>query len=404
MDQCKVCDHSLELIMSFGDMPIANGFIPQVSSKEFFYELRLEFCPRCYMVQIGQTVKPQDMFNENYHFISSTSSVMSAHFRKVAEEMIAGLSDEELAFVVEIGCNDGIMLKHFAAKGIKHLGIEPSGNVAALARENGVFVFEKFFNRVIAQEILEQYGPADFIYGANVIGHIEDLNSVLEGIGLLLKPAGTLIIENPYLAEIIKKTSFDQVYDEHVYFFSGLSISEAAKKFSLQLVDMVSVDVHGGSMRYYLKKGDTNAVSDRVKEYIAEERSFDLHRIEGYRGFKDNVNKICSDLKSTLLKIKRQGSQIVGYGATAKSSTLLNYARIGPEMIDYISDTTPTKINKYTPGTHIPIRSYETFTADDPSYAVLFAWNHKREIFAKEKAYRDRGGKFITYFPEITIE
>ena len=221
---------------------------------------------------------------------------------------------------------------------------------------------------------------------------------------ILLKKEGIFFIEDPYIFDIIKKTSFDQIYDEHIYLFSGLSISKLAERFNMQLVDMIHQDVHGGSMRYYLKKGSSNQISENVNKFIAQEKEHSLDNIDGYLKFKDQVNKICSDLQELLNKLKNKGHKIVGYGATAKSSTLLNYAQIGPELINYITDTTTNKINKYTPGSHIPIRSYETFLKDNVSYVLLLAWNHKEEIYEKEKNFRQNQGKFITYFPQVTIE
>ena len=390
--------------MSFGKMPIANGFISSISDDEFLYDLILCFCPNCFMVQLGETVKPQMMFNDNYHFISSTSKVMAEHFEDMAKEIIDHVSDKKSPFVVEIGCNDGIMLKHIAAQKIKQIGIEPSKNVAQLAKEKGINVIEEFFNLNTAEKIIRDYGKADVICGANVFCHIEDLNSLFAGINLLLKDNGILFFEDPYLLDIIEKTSFDQIYDEHVYYFSGLSISELARRHNMQLADMAHQDVHGGSMRYYIKKDGLGAITDRAKECLSQEKAFGLQKIESYLDFKDKVDRICQDLKTTLAKIKQESNRIAGYGATSKSTTLLNYAQIGPDIIDYISDITPTKINKYTPGTHIPIRSHEFFTADNPPYTLLFAWNHKEEILKKEKEYRKRGGKFITYFPQVSIE
>ena len=234
--------------------------------------------------------------------------------------------------------------------------------------------------------------------------HIEEINSVFKGINTLLKPDGVFFFEDPYLYEIIKKNSFDQIYDEHVYYFCGLSISELAQRHNLQLVDMIPQNVHGGSMRYYIRKGDNNTVSQNVEHYLLQETNLNLDNINGYIAFKDKVNKICSDFNKTLREIKSKGHRIAAYGATSKSATLLNYSKVGTDLIDYVSDTTPAKIGKYTPGTHIPVKSHEHFIADSPPYTVLLAWNHQQEIFDKDKKYRQAGGKFITFFPKVAIE
>jgi len=401
---CKICNQELESIISFGKMPISNRFVSDINADEYFYDLAVGFCPGCFMVQLEQCVEPEMMFNKDYAYYSSTSKAMVKHFKKMAVEIADMILAKPNPLVVEIGCNDGIMLKHIAKQNISHLGIEPSANVAAIARKNGVNVIETFFSTESVGDILEKQGQADIICGANVMCHIENINSVFEGINILLKPDGVLFFEDPYLYDIIKKSAFDQLYDEHVYYYSGLSVSELTRKHGLQLVDMIPQSVHGGSMRYYIKKGQNNTVSPNVENYIRREKNLGLHTLSGYITFKNNVDKICSDFKKTLLEIKSQGHRIAAYGATSKSTTLLTYAQVGRDLIGYVSDTTPTKIGKYTPGTHIPVKSHEYFLSDQPPYTVLLAWNHKLEIFEKEKEYRKNGGKFITFFPEVTLE
>lgn len=391
-------------ILSLGRMPIANAFISAVEKKEYFYDLSVAFCPECLMVQLRDCVPPEMMFNEDYAYFSSISKAMEEHFREMADEIADTVSGKPSPFIVELGCNDGIMLKHISRRGIRHLGIEPSANVAAEAARNGVNVIGKFFNAETAREIRNEYGPADVICGANVMCHIEDINSVFEGAELLLRDDGVLFFEDPYLYDILRYNSFDQIYDEHVYYYSGLSVSRLARRHRLMLFDMKPQDVHGGSMRYYIRKDSAESVSDAVKVHLKNEQNANLHTMEGYRGFQEKVDRVCSDLKNCLLDIRKKGGRVVGYGATSKSTTLLNYANIGPSLIDYISDTTPTKIGKFTPGTHIPIRSYSAFQTGFSPYTLLLAWNHRSEILAKEKEYRRKGGRFITFFPELYIE
>ena len=404
MEQCGICGSPTQLIISFGKMPIANGFTKKPFPGEFVFTLKIVFCPQCYMVQLGETVPPKKMFHNHYQFFSSTSKGMEKHFQEQADHIKRLIKNKKSPFVVEIGSNDGIMIKHIAAADIKHLGIEPSVNVARVSKKFGVNVSSVFFSKKTAREIGKKYGKADIICGSNVICHIENINSVFEGVAELLSDDGYFFFEEPYIYDIVKNNSFDQIYDEHVYYYSGLSVANLAQRHGLKLVDMKHQDVHGGSMRYYIKKGSKNKISSAVKKYIDLEKKQKLHKLNGYLGFKKKVDKICFDLKELLKKLKSQGYTVAGYAATSKSTTFLNYAGIGHELIKYMSDTTPSKIGLSTPGTHIPVKSHEYFSRNWPQYTVLFAYNHKREIFAKEDEYRKKGGKFITYFPKITIE
>jgi len=400
---CKVCGHRLETVISFGKMPISNRFVKDPDAEEYLYDLSLGWCPECLMTQLETCVDPVMMFNEAYAYFSSISTTMEDHFREMADEIVAFVSNQQNPFVIEIGCNDGIMLKHIAQRGIPHLGIEPSKNVATLAKGKGIKVLEAFFDTSTALEIRKRFGQADVVCCANVMCHIEDINSALEGVKILLKPGALFFFQDPYLPDIIRKGSFDQIYDEHVYYFSGLAVYELARRHNLQLVNMVPQDVHGGSMRYYLREKDESLVAQDVAFRLAEEKAMSLHTLKGYLSFRENVDRICSDLKQTLVRIKADGHRIAAYGATSKSTTLLIYSQIGPDLIDYVSDTTPTKIGKYTPGTHIPISSHAHFLHDNPPYTLLLAWNHEREILEKEKDYRKNGGKFITFFPQVAI-
>lgn len=401
---CKICNNKTADIISFGKMPIANGFVKKPFAGEFVFTLKIVFCPKCLMVQLGETVPPEKMFHNHYQFFSSLSKGMAQHFQEQAEHIKDLIRGKKNPFVIEIGSNDGIMIKHIAGAGIKHLGIEPSANVAEVSKKLGVNVSSVFFNKKTAQEIDKKYGNADIICGSNVICHIEDINSVFEGVAELLSEDGYFFFEEPYLFDIVKNNSFDQIYDEHVYYYSGLSVSNLAIRHGLELVDMKHQEVHGGSMRYYIKKKGKNKVSSSVKKYILQEKKLKLHQMEGYINFKKKIDVVCSDLKKLLEKLKKEGHAIAGYAATSKSTTLLNYAKIGHNLIENIYDTTPTKIGLLTPGTHIPVKAYTSFSGDSPKYTVLFAYNHKKEIFTKEANYRKMGGKFIIYFPKVTIE
>jgi methylation protein EvaC len=390
--------------MSFGRMPVANGFLTHAQfEKEYFFELQLAFCSDCGMVQLAEQVDQQKMFHENYAFFSSTSTGMAIHFKKLADLVMRDYLKSPNPFVVEIGSNDGICLQHIAGAGFRHLGIEPSLNVARAAMGKGVQTLCRFFDERLAREILADHGKADVFLGANVMCHIPNLHSVFAGVKILLKPKGLLIFEDPYLADIVEKTSYDQIYDEHVFYFSVRSISHLAEQHGLEVVDVISQAVHGGSMRYMVAHKGVRSVSGAVASQLAQEELLGLHRPETYRRLRHNIERSRYDLMAVLHDLRRQDKRVVGYGATSKSTTVTNYCGITPELVEFISDTTPIKQGKFSPGAHIPVRPYEEFVANYPDYALLFAWNHAEEIMAKEQNFRRAGGKWLVYVPKVEV-
>jgi methylation protein EvaC len=390
--------------MSFGRMPIANGFLSTGQfANEYFFELQVAFCPGCGMVQLAEQVEPKSMFHENYAFFSSTSARMATHFKKLADLLMKDYLKSPNPFVVEIGSNDGIMLQHFANAGLRHLGIEPSRNVAQEAINKGIQTVCRFFDESVAQEILAEHGHADVFLGANVMCHIPQLHSVVEGIKILLKPNGLLIFEDPYLGDIVEKASYDQIYDEHVFYFSIKSIGHLVEQHGLEVVDVVPLDVHGGSMRYMVAHKGARTVSEAVAIRLAKEEILGLHLPETYHSLHQAVEQSRNDLMRLLHDFKRKNKRVVGYGATSKSTTVINYCGITPEFVEFISDTTPIKQGKFSPGAHIPVRPYEEFVTNYPDYALLFAWNHLAEILAKEQNFRRAGGKWLVYVPKVEV-
>ena len=403
MNSCRACGSPINAFMTFGKMPIANGFLtPDEIGDEYFFELAPAFCEACGMFQIVDQPAPEKMFHGNYAFYSSTSRRMQAHFQRFADVVNSRiLSGRRDPFVVELGSNDGIMLRHFKEHGIRHLGIEPSGNVADVARAGGIRTISEFFDRALAERIVAEDGHADAVLAANVMCHIADLPSVAEGIRLLLKPDGVLIFEDPYLGDMIAKTAYDQIYDEHVFIFSGASVGNAFGRHGLELFDVEPQSTHGGSMRYLLAPKGARKVSPNVAAQLAEEKRMGLDRLDGYLAFKANCERSRARLVDTLTGLK--GSRVIGYGATSKSTTVINYCGLTTEHIAWISDTTPIKQGKLSPGAHIPIRPHEDFGRDYPPYAVLFAWNHAAEIRANETEFTAAGGKWITFVPKVEI-
>ena len=404
MAPCLVCRSAIEPFISFGKMPIANGFLTKEQfGQEFFFELKAGYCNNCHMVQLTELVDPSRLFHENYAYFSSISVRMAGHFQEFSAMVRSDYLPNRDPFVVEIGSNDGIMLRHFAQAGMRHLGIEPSANVAAAAMAKGIRTTVRFFDERAGEELRRDYGPADVLLGANVFCHLPDMHSILKGVLALLKDEGVLIFEDPYLGDIIRKTSYDQIYDEHVFYFSLHSLNHVFAGYNMEIVNAVPQDVHGGSMRYVVARKGAMKVHTAVHALMAREHDMGLTRPETYASFRDRVFSSRDELRQLLTDLKGKGNRIMGYGATSKSTTVTNFCDITPDLLDSISDTTPGKQGKYSPGVHIPIVPYDRFREAFPDYALLFAWNHAEEIMEKEQEFKRRGGKFIVYVPSVLV-
>ena len=404
MGKCLICDSEYSSFVDFGFMPIANAFATEKQIKnEYTFPMKVGFCGNCYMVQLVEQPEREKMFHENYAFFSSTSSYMKEHFKLFANS-VSELQDlNEDSFVVEVGCNDGILLENFIIDNIPCLGIEPSKNVAQVAMEKGIEVITHFFDRPLAENILQSYQKADVILSANVMCHIPYMHSIYDGVKTLLKEDGVFMFEDPYLGEIIEKTSFDQIYDEHVFLFSALSVKYLANMHDLELVNVEPQITHGGSMRYTIAHKGIKTVSQNVVKLIGQEKKLGLDKKQSYLGFTDNINKIKNDLINLLTKLKNDGKRVVAYGATSKSTTVTNYFGITPDLVECIYDTTPIKQNKLSPGAHIPVLPYDQFRESDPDYVLLFAWNHATEIMKKESNYMTNNRHWITYIPNVKV-
>lgn len=404
MINCLICRSPIQPFISFGRMPIANGFLSREEfAAEYFFELQVGFCGHCGMVQLLEQPAREKMFNENYAFYSGTSEGMKIHFKAFADHIMCDYLETDNPFVVEIGSNDGIMLQNFAMNRIRHLGIEPSANVAEVARQKGIQTTCEFFDENLARQIVRSHGQADAFLGANVMCHIPYLHSVIEGIKILLKPGGIVMFEDPYLGDVIETTSYDQIYDEHVFLFSVTSIRNLFEQHGMEIIDVEPQETHGGSMRYVIAHKGARSVSNKVSAYLLKEKEIGLHKPEVYDSFRRNCEASRDALVSLLKEIKAAGKRIVGYAATSKSTTIINYCGIDAGLIEFISDTTPVKQGKFSPGAHIPVRPYEEFVAHYPDYALLFAYNHAREIMAKEQNFIASGGRWIVYVPEVKV-
>lgn len=397
---CRCCGAEIYESMSFGMQPIANAFSKSFKTNEYKFEMATGFCNACFTYQLLEQPEAEMMFHENYAFYSRQSNFMKIHFKEYAEWVIKNYIDNiENSFVIEIGSNDGIMLENFAKKNINHLGVDPSANVVEMAKNHGVNSVVSFFGFETSNELKENYGKADAILAANVMCHLPDLNDIAKGAYNILKDNGVLIFEDPYLGSMLEKVSYDQIYDEHVYIFSAISVQKIFGSNGFELINLAPQDTHGGSMRYVFAKKGSREIQPIVNEILKTEHDKNFHKEETYTKFKENCEMSKDRLVKLLKEAKSNGKTVAGYGATSKSTTILNYCEIGPDLIDYISDTTPIKQDRLTPGMHIPVKSYEYFQKNIPDVIILFAWNHANEIIAKEKDIIDKKVEWITHLP-----
>ena len=402
--ECRVCSIEIKELMSFGKMPIANAFVLKKNDDQYLFNLKIGFCEKCYTFQVLEIPEAKKMFNDNYAYLASTSQVMKNHWKELGDKLIKEKKLEKSSFVVEVGSNDGIFLENISKKEIPHLGIDASKNVCDIAEKKGVKTLNGFFGVSIADEIVSKHGKADVILSTNTMHHIEDINNVAEGMSKLIKDDGIIVTEDPSLVEMIKKNSYDQIYAEHMYIWSLASMNSLFNKFNLEVFDIKNNNFHGGCSRYFIGKKNKRKISQSVIVHEKLETKVGINKISTYRKFIENVELSKKKLNQLINKIKDEGKKIVGYGAPAKSTTVLNYCGLNYESIDAIYDNSATKINKYTPGKSlIKINNSSNFEKEFSEYCVLFAWNHKDEILNKEKQYSKKGGKWIIPVDGIEI-
>ena len=390
----------IKKFLDLGMQPLANKYLTKKDiikkNKEQFYHLEVGFNSKTKLVSIINTVPSKKMFDSNYPYKSSMSQTMILSFKKLAKNLIKTYNPNS---ILEIGSNDGPLIRNFSKK--KVICVEPCKNLAKITKKMGYKTYASFWNMRLAKKIKSKTEKVELIYSANTLSHISNLNSVFRSIVYILSDDGILIIEEPSLLECLQKISYDQFYNEHIYVFSLLSINNLIKKYGLEIFNIEKLNTHGGSLRYYIKKVSNNKfeIHKKVKMQLNRELRYRINKYSTYIKFKNKVESSKKKLKQIFIKLKKKNKKIIGYGATAKSSTVLNYCNIKNETLEYFLDTTPNKIGKYMPGTHIYIKNYNKTLLNKVDYIFLGAWNYKEEIFKKEKRYIENGGKFITHVP-----
>lgn len=388
MDKTKFLD--------LGKQPIANRFLSKDDFEdEFFYHLEVGLDQETMLVTHMNYVDAPMMFNDNYAYRGSMSTTMVNHFSMFSESMRSILKPE--CKVLEIGSNDGVFIKNWNKENT--IAVEPCGNFAKETNELGYKTYSEFWTAELADRILEEHGTMDFIFSANCMCHIPDLDQTFESIAKVLDRDGIFVFEDPSLSQMICLNSYDQIYDEHPHIFSVTALYKILRKHGLHIIKVENTTVHGGSNRIWVQGKHANR--DRtVTDNLDAEKILGLHDTSTYNRFAESVAKSKSDLVNLLTRCKANGSKVISYGATSKSTTVFNYCNIDTNMIDYITDTTPEKQGLYSPGTHIPVIPPEEGIDNTVNFAYLGAWNFSEEIKAKERNFY---GKFITHVPTVRI-
>jgi SAM-dependent methyltransferase len=405
---CNFCKAPLEhLVIDLGMQPLCQERIKpeEVHQMEPHYPLRAYVCTNCFLVQVPETVSPEIIYKD-YGYYSSFSDLWLEHARKYVANIIPQFGINKKSLVSEIASNDGYLLQYFVERGIPVLGIEPSVEIAQYAiKEKRVRTETLFFKFETAKYLVDTYGKSDLIIGNNVLAHVPDINDFVEGIKLFLNPNGVFTMEFPHLQQLIEKNQFDTIYHEHFSYFSFSTVRRIFNKYGLELFDVEELSSHGGSLRIFgCHAGAVDKpVHPRVMELVKREHSLGLDQLDYYKSFAEKVKETKRKILAFLIEVKRQGKQVVGYGAPGKGNTLLNYCGIRTDFLDYTVDRSPHKQGHFLPGTHIPIFHPDKLSETKPDYVFILPWNLKEEIISQHKYIYEWGGKFVVPIPELKV-
>ncbi len=401
---CRSCGETgLLSFLDLGQTPLADGLVrpADIDRPADRYPLEVAFCPRCALVQILETVPPEVLFCQDYPYYSSFSESWLKHARKNAHDLIERRQLNGNSFVVELASNDGYLLKNFVEQGIPCLGIDPADGPVRAAIEAGVPSLCDFFTRELALELRDSRGPADVVIANNVLAHVADTNAFVEGMRMLIEPKGILVIEVPYVRDLVNHGEFDTIYHQHLCYFSVTSLDHLFRRHGLFLNDVQRLASHGGSLRLFVEC--VEAPSSQVVELLAQEQREGVNQLSHFENFSHRVRQVLGDLTTLVHQLRADGARIAGYAAAAKACTLLNCAGLDHTMIDYIVDRNVHKQGQYMPGVNIPILPTEHLASDLPDYCLLLAWNLAKEIIPQQREYLARGGRFIVPLPEVRI-
>lgn len=405
-DTCRLCNSKdVALAFSLTPTPPANALVGPASLDvvQESFPLDVFFCRSCTHVQLLDVVDPRILF-ENYVYVSGTSPSFTRHFQAYAEQVAERAELRPGALVVDIGSNDGTLLKAFKTLGASVLGIDPARNIAAAATAGGIETWPEFFNVDLAKRIVSERGHAAVVTANNVFAHIDDLAGVVEGVGTLLAPDGVFVFEVSYLLDVVENALFDTIYHEHLDYHAVAPLIPFLRSHGLELIEAIRVPTHGGSLRgIAMRKGGPFEIGVSVADALAAEQEAKLDHIETYTALSRRIDTLAVGLRNLLIRLKSEGRSIAGFGVPAKATTLMYHFGIGPDVIDFIVDDSPLKQGLFTPGMHVPILPPSAIEQRKPDYLVVLAWNFADAIIAKHADFTAAGGHFIVPAPKLEV-
>lgn len=403
---CRLCgSRALEKVFALAPTPPANAFVAAsaLNDTQEVYPLDVFLCRHCTHLQLCDVIDPRLLF-ENYVYVSGISPVFVRHFERYAADGWAMIRGKAGDLVVDIGSNDGTLLRVFQKLGARTLGIDPARDIASAATAEGIETLQAFFDVDVAERIVAERGHAQLVTANNVFAHADNLSGITAGVQRLLSEDGLFMFEVSYLVDVIRKTLFDTIYHEHLAYHSVRPLIPFLATHGLELIEAIRVDSHGGSLRGVAQRvGGPRPTGKSVAAALSDEAELGLQFPETYRAFYCRIEKLGRELSELLQTLKSEGARIAGFGAPAKATTLMYQFGLGCELIDYIVDDSPIKQGLYSPGKHIAVVPATMLSERPPDYLVILAWNFADAIIEKNKLFRDRGGKFIVPIPHIEV-
>lgn len=405
--KCRYCGTLLhDLFLDLGSAPPSNAFLTasDLNAPELYFPLRLYTCTHCHLVQVDEEQKHDALFSSDYVYFSSYSRTWLAHAERYVTEAVRRLDLDANNLVLEVASNDGYLLQYVKARDIPCVGIEPTASTAKVAGERGIETLQHFFGERFAREFVATRRAADLVVANNVLAHVPDLNDFVAGLSTVLAAEGVVTVEFPHLLQLIAQRQFDTVYHEHFSYFSFHTVQKVFASHGLRIWDVEELATHGGSLRLWACRNDAlHRQTPAVAALLAKESAAGMFTMDYYHGFQQSADEIKNAFLTFLLDCKRNGKRVVGYGAAAKGNTLLNYAGVRPDLLDYVVDASPHKQGLYLPGSRIPVVAESRIRESRPDFVVILPWNLREEIITQLAYIREWGGKFVTAVPHMVV-